>query len=108
ASGDRDLLRARGQLPPGALGDEALRDAHARADTLRSAVLTFTGGDTPLPIETLRVAWNDGTQLEGAPADRYTAGVLHVQPGALDGRHVLRACLDAVLCAAAGTDKPVM
>jgi len=108
ASGDRDLLRARGQLPPGALGDEALRDAHARADALRSAVLTFTGGDTPLPIETLRVEWNDGTQLEGAPADRYTAGVLHVQPGALDGRHVLRAWLDALLCAAAGTDKPVM
>jgi exodeoxyribonuclease V gamma subunit len=108
ASGDRDLLRARGQLPPGALGDEALRDAHVRADALRSAVLAFTGGDAPMPVETLRVEWNDGAQLEGAPGDRHASGVLHVQPGALDGRHVLRAWLDALLCAAAGTDKPVM
>lgn len=108
ASGDRDLLRARGQLPPGALGDEALRDAHARADTLRSAVLAFTGGDAPLPIETLRVEWNDGTQLEGAPADRYATGVLHVRPGTIDGRHVLRAWLDALLCAATDTDRRVM
>ena len=108
ASGDRDLLRARGQLPPGALGDEALRDAKARADALRSAVLAFTNGDAPLPIETLRVAWNDGTQLEGAPADRHATGVLHVRPGAIDGRHVMRAWLDALLCAAAGADKPVM
>lgn len=108
ARGDRDLLRARGQLPPGALGDEALRDAHARADVLRSAVLAFTGGGAPLPIETLRVAWNDGTQLEGAPADRYPAGVLHVRPGAIDGRHVLGAWLDALLRAAAGIDGPVM
>jgi exodeoxyribonuclease V gamma subunit len=108
ASGDRDLLRARGQLPPGALGDEALRDAHVRADALRSAVLAFTAGASPLPIETLRVEWSDATQLEGAPADRYPAGVLHVRPGAIDGRHVLRAWLDALLCAAAGADGPVV
>jgi exodeoxyribonuclease V gamma subunit len=108
ASDDRDLLRARGQLPPGALGDEALRDAHVRADALRAAVLAFTGAAAPLPIETLRVEWDDGTRLEGAPADRYPAGVLHVRPGAIDGRHVLRAWLDALLCAAAGLDKPVV
>lgn len=107
ASGDRDLLRARGQLPPGALGDEALRDAHVRADALRSAVLAFTGGAAPLPTETLRVDWNDGTRLEGAPADVYPGGVLHVRPGGIDGRHVLRAWLDALLCAAAGVDRPV-
>jgi len=107
ASGDRDLLRARGQLPPGALGDEALRDAHVRADALRSAVLAFSGGATPLPTETLRVDWSDGTRLEGAPADFYPNGVLHVRPGEIDGRHVLRAWLDALLCAAAGVDRPV-
>jgi exodeoxyribonuclease V gamma subunit len=108
ASGDRDLLRARGQLPPGALGDEALRDARVRADALRAAVLAFTAGAAPLPSETLRVEWDDGIALEGAPADRYPAGVLHVRPGAIDGRHVLRAWLDALLCAAAGVGKPVV
>lgn len=108
ASGQRDLLRARGQLPPGALGDEALRDAHVRADALRTAVLAFTGGAAPLPTVTLRVDWNDGTSLEGAPVDRYPAGLLHVRPGEIDGRHVLRAWLDALLCAAAGVDEPVM
>src|SRR6185437_8600573 len=108
ASGNRDLLRARGQLPPGALGDEALRDAHVRADALRAAVLAFTAGAAPLPVETLRVEWDDGTRLEGAPADPYPDGVLHLRPGAIDGRHVLRAWLDALLCAAAGVDKPVM
>lgn len=102
ASGDRDLLRARGQLPPGALGDEALRDAQVRADALRSAVLAFTGGATPSPVETLHVDWNDGTRLEGAPCDPYPSGVLHVRPGEIDGRHMLRAWLDALLCAAAG------
>jgi exodeoxyribonuclease V gamma subunit len=107
AAGDRDLLRARGQLPPGALGDEALRDAHVQADALRSAVRAFTGGAAPLPSETLRVEWNDGTRLEGAPADPYPNGVLHVRPGEMDGRYVLRAWLDALLCAAAGVDKPV-
>ena len=108
ASGDRDLLRARGQLPPGALGDEALRDAHARADALRAAVLAFTAGAAPLPVETLRVDWDDGTRLGGAPADRYPAGILHVRPGAIDGRHVLRAWLDALLCAASGVAEPVI
>lgn len=108
ASGNRDLLRARGQLPPGALGDEALRDAHVRADALRTAVLAFTVGAPPLSIETLRVEWADGTRLEGAPADPYPHGVLHLRPGAIDGRYVLRAWLDALLCAAAAADKPVM
>ena len=108
ASGNRDLLRARGQLPPGALGDEALRDAHVRADALRAAVLAFTAGAAPLPVETLRVEWDDGTRLEGAPADPYPDGVLYLRPGTIDGRHVLRAWLDALLCAAAGVDKPVM
>ncbi|HET9835680.1 MAG TPA: hypothetical protein VFP88_04980, partial [Rhodanobacteraceae bacterium] len=107
ASGDRDLLRARGQLPPGALGDEALRDARVRADALRSAVLAFTGGAAPLPTEPLRVDWSAGTRLEGAPADLYPGGVLHVRPGGMDGRHVLRAWLDALLCAAAGVSRPV-
>lgn len=107
ASGDRDLLRARGQLPPGALGDEALREAHVRADALRDAVQAFTAGAAPLPAETLRVEWEDGVSLEGAPADAYPHGVLHLRPGAIDGRHVLRAWLDALLCAAAGIDKPV-
>jgi len=108
ASGDRDLLRARGQLPPGGLGDEALRDAHVQADALRSAVLAFTGGAAPLPIETLRMDWSDGTRLEGAPADPYPNGVLHLRPGEMDGRYVLRAWLDALLCAAAGTATRVM
>ncbi|HEY3520071.1 MAG TPA: exodeoxyribonuclease V subunit gamma [Rhodanobacteraceae bacterium] len=108
ASGDRDLLRARGQLPPGALGDEALRDAHVRADALRTAVLSFTGGASPLPAENLRVDWSDGVRLEGAPAIPYPDGVLHVRPGTIDGRQVLRAWLDALLCAATGVDKPVM
>jgi len=107
ASASRDILRARGQLPPGALGDEALRDAHVQADALRSAVLAFTGGAAPLPIETRRLEWDDGTRLEGAPADPYPNGVLHVRPGEMDGRYVLRAWLDALLCAAAGVDKPV-
>ncbi len=108
ASASRDLLRARGKLPPGALGDEALRDAHVRADALRAAVRSFTAGAASLPAENLRVDWSDGTSLEGAPADLYGAGVLHVQPGKIDGRHVLRAWLDALLCAAAGVDRRVM
>jgi len=108
ASGDRDLLRARGKLPPGALGDEALRDAHARADALRAAVLAFTAGAASLPSENLHVDWGDGTRLEGAPADLYSSGVLHIRPGEIDGRHVLRAWLDALLCAAAGSDRRVM
>ncbi|HJU07881.1 MAG TPA: hypothetical protein VJ727_05295, partial [Rhodanobacteraceae bacterium] len=108
ASGDRDLLRARGKLPPGALGDEALRDAHVRADALRAAVLSFTAGAAPLPAENLRVDWSDGTSLEGAPADLYPAGVLHVRPGEIDGPHVLRVWLDALLCAAAGPDRRVV
>ena len=108
ASGQRDLLRARGQLPPGALGDEALRDAHVQADALRTEVLAFTGGAAPLPTMTLRVDWDDGTSLEGTPVDRYPAGVLHVRPGVIDGRHVLRAWLDALLCAAAGMEEAVM
>ncbi|MGH8113107.1 MAG: exodeoxyribonuclease V subunit gamma [Rhodanobacteraceae bacterium] len=108
ASGERDLLRARGELPPGALGDEALRDARVRADALRSAVLAFTCGAAPLPADTLRVNREDGTRLEGAPADRYPGGVLHVRPGTIDGRHVLRAWLDALLCAAAGVVQPVL
>ncbi|MGH8118735.1 MAG: exodeoxyribonuclease V subunit gamma [Rhodanobacteraceae bacterium] len=108
ASGQRDLLRARGELPPGALGDEALRDARVRADALRSAVLAFTSGAAPRPAETLRVDWDAGIRLEGAPADRYSGGVLHVRPGKIDGRHVLRAWLDALLCAAAGVDEPVL
>src|SRR5579875_2078230 len=107
ASGDRDLLRARGQLPPGALGDEALRDAHVQADVLRAEVRAFTEGASPLPAEMLCVDWNDGTHLEGTPADRYPNGVLHVRPGEIDGRHVLRAWLDALLCAAAGIDTRV-
>lgn len=108
AAGQRDLLRARGQLPPGALGDEALRDAHVQADALRTEVLTFTSGTAPLPTETLRVEWDDGVSLEGTPVDRYPAGILHVRPGEIDGRHVLRAWLDALLCAAAGVDVPVV
>ena len=108
ASGDRDLLRARGKLPPGALGDEALRDAHVRADALRAAVLAFTAGAASLPSENLRVGWGDGARLEGAPADLYPTGVLHVRPGGIDGRHVLRAWLDALLCAAVGADRRVM
>jgi exodeoxyribonuclease V gamma subunit len=108
ASGDRDLLRARGQLPPGALGDEALRDAHVQADALRSAVLAFTAGAASLPTEPLRVEWSDGSGLEGAPADLYPNGVLHVRPGEMDGRYILRAWLDALLCAAAGVDRRVV
>src|SRR6185312_12558245 len=108
ASGQRDLLRARGQLPPGALGDEALRDAHVQADALRAEVLAFTSGAAPLAAASLRVDWEDGTSLEGAPVERYPAGFLHVRPGAIDGRHVLRAWLDALLCAAAGVDAPVV
>ncbi|MER3546978.1 MAG: exodeoxyribonuclease V subunit gamma, partial [Rhodanobacteraceae bacterium] len=108
ASAARDVLRARGRLPPGALGDEALRDAHARADALRAAVLAFTRGKAPLPAERLQVEWQDGTRLEGAPADLYPDGVLHVRPGEVDGRHVLHAWLDALLCAAAGVDRRVL
>jgi exodeoxyribonuclease V gamma subunit len=108
ASASRDILRARGQLPPGALGDEALRDARVRADALRSGVRAFTGGAAPLPAENLRVDWSDGARLEGAPSVPYPGGVLHVRPGEIDGRHVLRAWLDALLCAAAGLEKPVM
>ncbi|MGH8126392.1 MAG: exodeoxyribonuclease V subunit gamma, partial [Rhodanobacteraceae bacterium] len=108
ASADRTLLRARGQLPPGALGDEALRDAQVRADALRAAVRAFTGGATPLPTEILRVGWEDGMSLEGAPADPYPDGLLHLRPGTIDGRHVLRAWLDALVCAAAGVGKPVL
>ena len=108
ASGQRDLLRARGQLPPGALGDEALRDAHVQADALRAEVLAFTAGAAPLAAASLRVDWEDGTSLEGAPVERYPAGFLHVRAGAIDGRHVLRAWLDALLCAAAGVDEPVV
>lgn len=107
AAGDRDLLRARGQLPPGALGDEALRDAHVQADVLRAEVRAFTEGAAPLSVEILCVDWDDGTHLEGAPADLYPNGVLHVRPGEIDGRHVLRAWLDALLCAAAGVDTRV-
>jgi exonuclease V gamma subunit len=54
------------------------------------------------------VEWNDGGSLEGAPSDRYPAGVLHVRPGPIDGRYVLRAWLDALLCAAAGVATRVM
>ncbi|HEX6612855.1 MAG TPA: hypothetical protein VF022_03205, partial [Rhodanobacteraceae bacterium] len=108
ASGDRDLLRARGQLPPGALGDEALRDARVQADRLRSRVLAFTERAAPLPSATVHVDWHDGTRLEGAPADLYPSGVLHVRPGEIDGRQVLRAWLDALLCTAAGTDRRVV
>ncbi|HEX7369263.1 MAG TPA: exodeoxyribonuclease V subunit gamma [Rhodanobacteraceae bacterium] len=108
ADDDYNLLRARGQLPPGALGGEALRAAQVQADALRSAVLAFTGGAAPCPAETLHVAWDDGIQLEGAPADRYPVGVLHVRPGAIDGRHILRAWLDSLLCAAAGATQAVM
>ncbi len=108
ASADRDLLRARGQLPPGALGDEALREAHVRADALRSAVLQFTGNAAPLPAENLRAEWSDGARLEGAPAVVYPGGVLHVRPGEIDGRHVLRAWLEALLCAAVGVDRRVV
>lgn len=108
AAASRDLLRARGQLPPGALGDEALREAHARADVLRAAVLGFTEGAAPLPPETLCVKWDDDVQLQGAPADLYPHGVLHVRAGEIDGRHVLRAWLDTLLCAAAGVDRPVL
>jgi len=108
ASGNRDLLRARGQLPPGALGDEALRDAHVLADSLRAAVLSFTNGAAPLPAENLCVDWEDGTRLEGVPGISYPAGVLHVRPGKIDGRQVLHAWLDALLVAAAGLDRRVM
>ncbi|MGH8213780.1 MAG: exodeoxyribonuclease V subunit gamma [Rhodanobacteraceae bacterium] len=108
ASGDRDLLRARGQLPPGAFGDEALREAHVRAAALRSAVLGFTEGAAPLPAEPLGVDFEDGVRLEGAPADVYPGGVLHVRPGEIDGRHVLRAWLDALLCTATGPATRVM
>lgn len=108
ASGQRDLLRARGQLPPGALGDEALRDAHVQADALRTEVLAFTSGAAPLPAAALCVDWDDGTSLEGAPVDRYPAGLLHVRPGVIDGRHILRAWLDALVCAAASVHEPVM
>jgi exodeoxyribonuclease V gamma subunit len=108
ASASRDLLRARGQLPPGALGDEALREAQGRADALRAAVLAFTEGAALLAPENLQVAWHDAVQLQGAPADRYPNGVLHVRAGEIDGRHVLRAWLDALLCAAAGVDRPVL
>ena len=108
ASATRDILRARGQLPPGALGDEALRDAHLGANALRAAATAFTGGAAPSPVETLYVILDDDTRLHGAPADLYPGGVLHVRPGVIDGRHVLRAWLDALVCAAAGTGKPVM
>ncbi|MGH8192429.1 MAG: hypothetical protein ACREP2_13415, partial [Rhodanobacteraceae bacterium] len=108
ASGDRDLLRARGQLPPGAFGDEALRGAHTYADALRSAVLAFTKGAAPLPAESLRVQWEDGTTLVGAPVETYPNGVLQVRPGVIDGRQVLRAWLDALACAAAGNANPVV
>ncbi len=107
AVAERDLLRARGLLPTGALGDEALRAARVRADALRAAVLAFTGGAAALPPATLLVEWN-GLQLQGAPADLYPHGVLHVCPGTIDGRHVLRAWLDALLCAAADADKPIL
>lgn len=108
AADNRALLRARGQLPPGALGDEALREARARADVLRSAVLAFTRGAAPLPPESLCVKWGDDVQLQGAPAELYPNGVLHVRAGEIDGRHVLRAWLDALFCAAAGVDRSVL
>jgi exonuclease V gamma subunit len=108
ACSDYDMLRARGQLPPGALGDEALREARARADALRAAAVAFTGGAASVPMRTLWVEWDDGTRVQGTPADLYPNGVLQVRAGAIDGRQVLRAWLDALLCAAAGTEQPVV
>ncbi|MGH8163503.1 MAG: hypothetical protein ACREP1_04125, partial [Rhodanobacteraceae bacterium] len=102
------VLRARGELPPGALGEEALHAAATRAAALRERVLAFTAGTAPAPEMPRAVELDDGTLLAGSLAGRYPAGLLRVRAGTVDGRHVLEAWLDALFAISGGDVGPTV
>lgn len=95
-------MRARGELPPGAFGEEAVHSAAVRAGALRESVRAFTAGAAPALETTLAIELDDGTTLSGSLSNRYPAGLLRVRPGIVDGRHVLYAWLDTLFAIANG------
>ena len=97
----RELLRAQGQLPPGALADAALAEARPRADAIRAAIDAFTDGTAPLAALAARVEFDDGTVLSGSINDIYAAGLVRANTGKLNGKRTLRAWVDTLLTAAA-------
>ncbi|MBS0381048.1 MAG: exodeoxyribonuclease V subunit gamma [Proteobacteria bacterium] len=97
----RELLRAQGQLPPGALADAALAEARPRADAIREAIAVFTGGAAPLDALAARVEFDDGAVLSGNVADRYATGLVRASTGKLNGKRTLAAWIDTLLNAAA-------
>ncbi|MEO6968912.1 MAG: exodeoxyribonuclease V subunit gamma [Rhodanobacteraceae bacterium] len=101
-------LRARGELPPGAFGEEALHAAADRASALRERVLAFTAGGAPAPEIVRAVELDDGTRLTGSLAGRYPAGLLRVRAGTIDGRHVFDAWLDALFAIISGDTVPTV
>jgi exodeoxyribonuclease V gamma subunit len=97
----RELLRAQGQLPPGALADAALAEARPRADAIRAAIDAFTDGTAPRAALAARVEFDDGTVLSGSINDIYAAGLVRANTGKLNGKRTLRAWVDTLLTAAA-------
>ncbi|MDQ2971444.1 MAG: exodeoxyribonuclease V subunit gamma [Pseudomonadota bacterium] len=101
-------LRAHGELPPGALGEQASHAAANRAAALRERVLAFTAGAAPASETPLTIELDDGTRLVGSLAGRYAAGLLRVRAGIVDGRHVLEAWLDALFAISGGNSVPTV
>ena len=87
-------LRAEARLPPGGFGAEALALARARAASLGERIADYTEGHAVLAAIAGTVELAGGVHLTGQVDDLYPAGLVRAKPGSLEGRHVLRACID--------------
>ncbi len=106
ASLQRRLL-AEAVLPPGPAGAALLADARGRVDALAEQLAAWRaaqGVDAPSPLA-LRVDTAAGA-VAGV-LEAWPGGVVQVRLGAIDGRHRVRAALDACVLAAAGDPRPV-
>lgn len=99
AERQKDLFRARGLLPPGALADAALAIARSRAGLLREERDAYVQDAAPTRCEGT-LAFPDGLQLAGAVGDVYPQGLLRAEPGKLNGKRALRAWIDTLFVAA--------
>lgn len=92
----RALLRARGDLPVGALADVALARQQATVDALHARIAPHLAG-----LHDVRVALNiNGRPLTGLLRNVSTAGVLHYSAASLKGKRMLSLWLEhLVLCA---------
>jgi len=99
------LLRARGLLPSGPLGQRALQQVMGEVAAHASSFAAWRG-DAVMDTAQLLEIDIDGLRLHGRLTDAWPRGIARVQFGKPNGRNAIRSGLDWLMATAAGVALP--